>query len=371
MQEILRREIEIQGVISFARFMDLALYQPDCGYYEREKQAVGRRGDFYTSVSVGSLFGELLAFQFLDWVQDMPGEAFQLVEAGAHDGRLAVDMLSWIRQNRPKISQKLHYWIVEPSGRRQQWQQERLEEFAGQVRWVGDFSMLPAPGVTGVIFANELLDAMPVHRLGWDAKEQHWFEWGVKLSADKLAWERMPKSVGDSLTLCRDAGFNLPGDLGSFLPDGFTIEVSPKAGQWWSDAASSLQRGSLVAIDYGLAAEEFLGPHRARGTARAYVRHRWNDDLLASPGEQDLTAHVNFTHLQRIGEASGLTTDEFVSQERFLAHVAQRAMSPDALFSEWTTQRVRQFQTLTHPEHLGRSFKVLVQSRQPNAACNS
>jgi SAM-dependent MidA family methyltransferase len=371
LRKILRHEVEKRGVIPFAQFMETALYHPEWGYYETKTQPIGPQGDFYTSASVGTLFGELLIFQFLDWLEDFLGQEAQLVEAGGHDGQLAADILGWLHLNRPEIAPKIQYWMVEPSPRRQYRQRERLDIFAGQVQWFDDFSALPLAGVNGVIFGNELLDAMPVHRLGWDAKRQSWFEWGVNVLADQFVWERISCPFKNFSPALVEAGFSLPLELERLLPDDFTIEISPKAGEWWRGAARALRGGRLVALDYGLRAEEFLAPHRVHGTARAYDRHHVSGDLLRSPGEQDLTAHVNFTHLQRVGEAAGLTTELYTSQEQFLARIATRAMCPGARFGEWTPERVRQFQTLTHPEHLGRSFQVLAQSRQAKADCNS
>ena len=125
--------------------MDLALYCPVCGYYEKEKDSLGRRGDFYTSVSVGGLLGELLAFQFADWLATLNPQTpiRQLVEAGAHDGQLAKDILAWLRTRRPELLRRIEYWIVEPSARRRGWQRETLREFAPRVRWfkaLGDIS---------------------------------------------------------------------------------------------------------------------------------------------------------------------------------------------------------------------------------------
>ena len=116
--QILRKEVKRQGVIPFAEFMRLALYCPKYGYYEQASGRIGREGDFYTSVSVGSLFGELLAFQCAEWLEELSGVPLQLVEAGAHDGQLAVDILGWLSQNRPEIFRALEYWIIEPSARR-------------------------------------------------------------------------------------------------------------------------------------------------------------------------------------------------------------------------------------------------------------
>lgn len=346
--------------------MELALYCPDCGYYEKEKDNVGRGGDFFTSVSVGSLFGELLAFQFAEWLAAAANHegGVRIVEAGAHDGRLAADILAWIRERREGIFARLEYVIVEPSARRQEWQWTRLKDFPKTVRWVSQMSTLKTPSLAPetIIFSNELLDAMPVRRLGWDAKAKKWFEWGVTLRDRRLAWSRM----SDAENRVLPAALWPPEyeKLFAVLPDGFTTEVCPTATTWWRSAAEVLQRGRLLAIDYGLDAEDFFTPERSDGTLRAYQHHQLSRDLLASPGEQDITAHVNFTAVQQAGEAVGLKTEALVSQGKFLTQIAERTWKQPEVFGEWTTARTRQFQTLTHPEHLGRPFRVLVQSRQ-------
>jgi SAM-dependent MidA family methyltransferase len=166
------------------------------------------------------------------------------------------------------------------------------------------------------------------------------------------------------------------------LPDNYTIETSPAAENWWREAAGVLARGKLLAIDYGFTADEMFSPARTRGTLRAYFQHHATDDLLANPGDQDLTAHVNFSAIQKAGEAAGLTTESFQTQPQFLTQILGNALK-DKSFGElvasssdedglvaskrsedgWNAVRTRQFQTLTHPEHLGRAFRVLVQSR--------
>ena len=206
--ERIASEIADKGAITFARFMEVALYCPICGYYEKEEDIIGRRGDYYTNVSVGSLFGELLAFQFAEWLEQIHesrpetsrpdpmgaaggrGEVMRIVEAGAHRGDLARDVLGWLRKHRRGIFDRLEYWIVEPSPGRRNWQQRRLGDYGNIVQWVEGLSgetgrlfagsQVPsAAGVRGIIFSNELLDAMPVHLVGWDAKSRVWFEWGV------------------------------------------------------------------------------------------------------------------------------------------------------------------------------------------------
>ena len=358
--EHIREEIRKSGSISFARFMELALYCPETGYYEKKKDNVGRHGDFITSVSVGSLFGELLAFQFAGWLDEfkLDGQKLKIIEAGAHDGKLAADILGWLQTRRPDLFSKLEYHLVEPSPHRQEWQRETLKAFASQVHWHARLDGLQAQNqeLHGVFFSNELLDALPVHRLGWDATRKEWFEWGVALNGGHFAWSRkagitLPSSILD-----------LPSPLLEVLPDNYTVEISPAAENWWRAASGILTRGKLLAIDYGFTADEIFSPGRTRGTLRAYSRHHVSDDLLAHPGEQDLTAHVNFSAIQKAGEAAGWRTDLFCTQPQFLIRILSEAQKKNSL-GNWDAKRTRQFQTLTHPEHLGRAFRILVQSR--------
>jgi len=429
-------EIKASGAISFARFMELALYCPVYGYYETTPDTIGQGGNYYTNVSVGSLFGELLAFQFAEWLQKgpvgrdsrstelqfcapfiqdsrrdgtlgsagtiekrpakgageigAPSQELQLVEAGAHDGCLAKDILGWLRQHRPGLWRRLEYWIVEPSERRQEWQKRTLGRFANKLRWVKDLTEVAgfrhspldachSAGIRGIIFSNELLDALPVRRLGWNATNRAWFEWGVTIKNGRFVWTRMPgiqckaqspkSDVGRSpatLQRCNALtlpSLDLPAELLAALPDGFTTEVCPAAEQWWRQAASALEWGKLLTLDYGLRAEEFFEPQRKEGTLRAYWRHRVIGNVLAHPAEQDITAHVNFTSLQSAGEVAGLRTDTLATQTQFLTEIAARSWNGVSSFQTWDPQRRRQFQTLTHPEHLGGSFRVLIQSR--------
>jgi SAM-dependent MidA family methyltransferase len=357
--KIIQKEVKA-GVLPFARFMELALYCPNFGYYETQKTP-GRHGDFYTSVSTGELFGQLLAFQFTEWLEEINSSLItrhlplSIVEAGAHDGQLARDILNWLQTNRPKLFDQIEYVIIEPSRRRQEWQREKLKSFAARVRWFADFKNLKLPGI---IFSNELLDAFPVYRFGWDAKNRKWFEWGVAVEDEKFVWAKIQKSELDLSSAIR----HLPSALLAVLPDSYTVEISTAAENWWREAAAVLQRGKLLAIDYGLTADEMFLPVRTRGTLRAYLRHHVTDDILANSGEQDLTAHVNFSAIQKAGEEAGLKTEMFSTQTKFLTQILENTLK-DKNFGEWNVRRTRQFQTLTHPEHLGRAFRVLIQSR--------
>jgi SAM-dependent MidA family methyltransferase len=373
LNEIIGAELARGRAISFARFMELALYCPVYGYYESEKDKIGRAGDFYTSVSVGPLFGELLAFQFCEWLDQLglttetgtePSRWCQICEVGAHAGRLARDILGWIQLHRPDLSPVITYWIIEPSSRRRAWQAEFLASLAGRVRWLGRGEW-PAP-FRGIVFSNELLDAMPIHRLGWDAANRSWFEWGVTGTPEALEWTRLPLPVAGG----KYAGYiqlipEVPVELACILPDGFTIEIPYAATAWWSEAAMTLAQGKLLTIDYGDVEGGCFRPERPGGTLRAYRDHQVCPSLLTDPGLQDLTAHVDFSAIRRAGEKAGLQTEALIFQEDFLTRIARQSWSQDGghILGEWTSERTRQFLTLTHPNHLGRLFRVLIQSR--------
>ncbi len=362
--------------------MELALYCPDTGFYEKDDDTIGRHGDFYTSVSVGPVFGELLAFQIADWmvqatgrgespspgarrsseagVENVPGNKFLLIEAGAHEGRLAKDILTWLQRRRPELFEQVEYWIVEPSMRRRRWQNETLEEFSPRVHWADSLAAVGRATLrlTGVIVANELLDAMPVHRLGWDAQRRVWFEWGVTWKDERFSWTRLPEAHANSgIPLC------LSPELLEVLPDGFTTEICPLAEKWWGEASGVLQHGKWLTFDYGLESEEFFAPHRAQGTLRAYRKHQRSNDILAYPGQQDITAHVNLSMIRNAGEAAGLRTESLATQAQFLTGIAERFWQAPGRNGLWTAKQSREFQTLIHPQHLGRAFRVLLQAR--------
>ncbi|HTD67216.1 MAG TPA: SAM-dependent methyltransferase [Candidatus Limnocylindria bacterium] len=348
----LREQIQRHGPLPFAEFMAQALYHPTRGYYHRTLEQIGKRGDFFTSVSVGSFFGELLAFQFARWTEagPVPGALFQIVEAGAHDGQLARDILDAIEDQEPTMFASLEYWIIEPSATRQAAQQSTLARFHN-VRWWESLTEIKER-VHGVIFSNELLDAMPVHPFAWNAAQRRWEEMGVTWNGDAFAWTRLERPTVPSPTF--------PDALLDVLPNDYIVEVSSAAQQWWRDATAALVQGRLLAIDYGGSLEELLSPSRTSGTLRAYSQHQVSSDVLADPGGQDITAHVNFFEIQRAGEMAGLKTDAFTTQEQFLTEIARGLWTRRG---SWPQNQVRQFQTLTHLEHLGRVFRVLIQSR--------
>ena len=363
--EVLRHQIEVGGVLSFREFMELALYHPNLGYYCKNLRTIGPSGDFVTSVSQTPVFGWLLACQFVEWTEnrDFDAEARPVwVEAGAHTGQLALDILDFCQREFPKTYQKLCYEIVEPSPRRQMAQRERLAAHQDRLHWTRSWDDYDPHSLSGVIFSNELLDAFPAERVSWDADAKQWFAWGVTLEKGELSWCRLPNPQAASVERWNRT---FSPALTAHLPDGFTTELNPDAIQWWHQAASRLKQGHLITIDYGLREEEFFAPHRHQGTLRAYCQQRQSSDLLARPGDQDLTAHVNFSQIERAGWEEGLKTVSLLSQETFLTQIIKTTMERRPQSPLLHPNHVKAFKTLVHPSHFGRAFSVLVQEKDP------
>lgn len=355
----------------FDRFMARALYDAEGGYYSGTAEPIGRAGDYFTSVSVGSLFGELLGFTFAGLLDQLPDETAPtwLVEAGAHDGRLAEDILGWLRDWRPAQWPRVNYGIVEPSAAWQAIQRRRLGAFEGKMRWFGSLAELTACRLSGVLFLNELLDALPLRRLVWrrNGESGRWVESAVGISSgdECLAWSEREVAVeewqsGRWLGEERDR----LRELEPVLPTGFVWEHPVGAIEWWAEAAKALAQGWLVAIDYGRRAASPVVLERPDGTLRAFRRHHQAARLLANPGGQDLTADVDFDVIRRVGEAAGLATMELRSLAEWLTGTLGRveASIVQGGFPAWTPARRRQLLTLVHPEHLGTRFQVLVQT---------
>ncbi|SVC23551.1 uncharacterized protein METZ01_LOCUS276405, partial [marine metagenome] len=247
---LIHKEIRPNGAISFEQFMEHALYEPGLGYYETQRE-VGKKGDFFTSVSVGPLFGELLAFQFAQWLESI-GRSVQLIEAGAHNGQLSCDVLNALEKWHPNIYRNVSVIIVEPSKQHQQWQAEVLMRHKGKVEWHCE---IPKE-LCGIFFCNELLDAFPVQRLGWDANENSWFEWGVASEGERFVWRRME---------------NLPMQFGceEGLSDRYVTVQSTRREAFWMEVSNALSQGRIMAFDYGLESDAFFVPPRKNGTLRA------------------------------------------------------------------------------------------------------
>ena len=360
--EIIRNEIGANGPISFARFMELALYHPDRGYYASGRANIGRRGDFFTNVSVGSLFGRLLASQFAEiWEKLGRPRDFKIVEQGAHDGVFAADAMSALRRSAGDCFAATSYCMIEPFPIWRERQQKNLREFAEKTSWVASVDEI-APFV-GIHFSNELFDSLPVHLIVsggvangatvWNEKFVT-LEHGLSACAPSGVKLRCPgaRFIFTSANVSR---FNLQLDRLGFFPAGFETEVNLAAPKLMSEIAAKLSRGIILTIDYGFSRTEFYSLPRSQGSLQV----RANQKKLSSPFQQiglaDISTHVEWTSLAEAAQVSGATPLGFTDQHHFLTGIISKSF-PDADFD---ASEKRALQTLLHPEMLGRNFQAL------------
>jgi SAM-dependent MidA family methyltransferase len=348
------------GPLTVAAFMNLALYHPDLGYYARAAQRSGRAGDFFTSVDVGSLFGELLEVQLAEMCTLTAGSALSsvdLVEAGAGNGRLSADILRAAKRHHPSFYDAVRLHLVEASAAARHAQHSTLGEVADRLASSG--STLP-DSFEGVLIANELLDALPVHQVVM--REGGLREIYVTATDDaRLTTVEGPLST-PALAEYLDR-------IGITLERGWRVEINLHAVDWVRDAARRLRRGFIVLIDYGHAAEELYSATHATGTLTTFVKHRsggpeGSPDVpawLQQPGDQDLTAHVDFTSVREAATAEGMTTLGFLDQTYFLMGLVDGLPDPESAI------RNRQFKTLMMPGGLGSTHKVLILGKNVGA----
>jgi SAM-dependent MidA family methyltransferase len=348
--EIIRNEIGANGPISFARFMELALYYPKRGYYASGRANIGRRGDFFTNVSVGSLFGRLLAAQFAEiWDKlGRPGD-FKIVEQGAHDGVFAADALSALRRSAADCFAATSYCMIEPFPIWRERQQKNLREFAAKISWVASVDEI-APFV-GIHFSNELFDSLPVHLIvsgGVANGATVWHEKFVTVAADNFAFAT--GNVGRS---------DLQLDHLGFFPAGFETEVNVAAPKLMSEIAAKLSRGVILTIDYGFSRTEFYSLQRSQGSLQV----RANQKKLSSPFQQiglaDISLHVEWTSLAEAAQSLGAAPIGFTDQHHFLTGIISKSF----LEADFGASEKRALQTLLHPEMLGRNFQALAMGR--------
>ena len=333
----------------FADFMAAALYDPAHGYYAHGDGRVGRGGDFFTSVSVGPVFGQLLARRFLrDWRESGRPARWRIIEVGANDGRLAADVLAALATLDEQAFRALEYAICEPLPALQVAQRATLQTFAGRVRITPGASELAAEPLPGVAFGNEVLDALPCQLVEW--RNGSWLERRVGLAADgAFVWQTTEIDDPDLLATLAPLGGN--------FPDGYRSEVRCNFRDFLAPLAAAISRGSMLWIDYGYARADYYHPGRAEGTLRTYAGHRAGDDPLACPGTCDISAHVDFTAVAEAAAELGWQAVAFRNQGAWLTEIARDWLL--AMDGCPQAAALRQFQTLTHPAHLGARFHIL------------
>ena len=347
-------EIRNYGPIPFSRYMELCLYEPESGFYSRDVERFGKAGDFYTSSDVHAVFGRLLARQFEEmWrVLGQPG-LIEVVELGPGRGLFARDVLDWSEKTFPGFFHSLHYSLIERSaalrGRLELTLSRHVESGRASVA-AGEMLRRRAPEVPVIVFANELFDALPVEIISPEGKLFVDFD-------DGRFTERWNLPAPEELDVLSKY---------SVAPvAGERLEVSNTAQSYMREIAQVIQRGFALIIDYGYTREEQIAG-RHRGTLMTFRRHAAGANPYQAPGEQDITAHVNFSALAAAAEHEGMQVQPLITQSRFLLGLGEANQFADA-FEECVVPQERakvalQLKHLITPAGMGESFHVLMAS---------
>lgn len=372
-------KIKSEGPISFETFMEMALYYPGLGYYMKETANIGRSGDFYTSSHLHPIFGAMLGRQMEEMWEVMGRPAdFRVVEMGAGMGYLAKDMLGYLKTSavssqksevKESFFRHLTYVMVERNTTIRTIQQELLTEFRDKVEWVSDLNDLEP--TTGCFLSNELLDAFPVKAVEMD-------DGLMEIYVSVPSHPPIPSLVGgdDFIEIKMPVSSEIREYLGEYsieLSKCYRTEVNLKLKEWLRDVEERLSEGFILTIDYGYPAWDYYGEDRNRGTLLCYYQHQVNEDPYAHIGEQDLTAHVNFSAVKKWGEEFGLKTVGFCPQGTYLISlgldevmtelypVRKNGLSNGVYGDSPDAFEIAKIKGLILPQGMGESHKVMIQ----------
>ncbi|MBK8576503.1 MAG: SAM-dependent methyltransferase [Elusimicrobia bacterium] len=353
-ESLVKAEVRRRGRISFAEYMSWALYHPRHGYY-MTRVRTGRAGDFVTNVQTGPLFGKLLAASFMEMWDALGSEKFTLVELGGSDGALAESVLRALEEKGRERWVSLH--VVEASPVALLAARRRLSRYGHVHFYASVEEMEHTAGIEGCVYSNEFFDALPFHRVLWK---------------EGRLWELWVETEGE--TLCERPGPPSPGLAEALVFSGVTLEEGQQGEVFLSmeeaveNIARVLSRGFVLTVDYGGAGEELFGDHRPRGTRRTFARHAVGDDPFSEIAERDITAHVDFARLARLGEERELNPLVYARQGSYFLSAGEsvlRAAIEGA--TEADRPRIsRQVQQLLHPHAFGGAFQILVQGKNVN-----
>ncbi|GIP39657.1 SAM-dependent methyltransferase [Paenibacillus sp. J31TS4] len=362
----IRARIEESGerAVPFVKFMEWCLYHPDSGYYMRKNPKVGKDGDFYTSSAIGDVMGRMTARELARLADRFGWGDWDLLEWGGGTGRFAAQVLDALEEERPDLYRGVRFRSVDNSPFHRQLQKETLERHAARVIPADEtgWARLARPDRT-IILSNELLDAFPVHRVTARGGElmELWVAWDE--DAGGFRWEERPCFSPKLLSYMRRHGIR--------LRDRQTAELNLQAEAWLRERAQWLEAGAIVTIDYGDTSEELYAGHRMNGTLLAYRRHQATDRPLDWPGDQDITAHVDFSVCMEAGREGGMTDQSLRTQKQFLIdngilelladHAGTDPFSPEA-------RRNRAVRQLLVSDQMSELFKVLVQTKTRGTA---
>jgi SAM-dependent MidA family methyltransferase len=339
----LRKIIHERGPLDFADYMNLCLYHPQHGYYAQEPRQVGREGDFFTSVSCGPLFGILIAEHIAAWwCESSISGPWRILEPGANNAALALDILTYLRRHHPDAFLDLEYVTIDPLPAPRQFQKQALDGFGPQVQCLAN--TIPLTPCPTFVIANEVLDAFPCHMI--ERGEDGWLEVWVECTGQEMELRE----------ILRPNNLPLPPLLSTeTYPLGYRTEVREAPQAFLDSLRRCMIHGRMLFFDYGFAQPEYYDPQRKSGTLRVYRNHRASEDALENPGLCDLTAHVDFTAVMESAHRIGMQALRFEPQEFFLSRLMKRLLQQ----GNWDDSWQRNLQTLIHPAHLGGKFHAL------------
>lgn len=355
---MVKQRIEQHGnSLPFDAYMSLALYEPGLGYYSAGSCKFGEAGDFVTAPEISPIFSRCVARQCEEILAGVENPV--IIELGAGSGVMASDVLQELQA---RNSLPGSYWILEPSAdlrdRQQTLLKERIPEFYGRVRWL---DTLPDEPFTGIVLANEVVDALPVKRFKKTA--QGFGELGVGVIDGKLDWLLMPAGANMVQQLQQ-----LEKKAGRPFTEGYISEINTGLQAWLAAVAGQLASGVMLVFDYGYPRHEYYHPDRSDGTLLCHYRHRAHNDPFMLPGLQDITASVEFTGLAEAAVTSGLDVKGYTTQAYFLMATGLQEFSANMIQADTRQQAItaQQIRTLTMPGEMGERIKVMALTRQYN-----
>lgn len=346
-------EIRSKGHINFETFMEMCLYYPELGYYTRDSSKIGKAGDFYTSPHLHPIFGAMIARQMIEmWeIMERPQD-FQIIEIGAGMGYLAKDTLDYLKSLEIKCLGKffknIQYIIVEMNPYMRLKQEGLLSEYKDKIIWVSNINEIGS-SIRGCFLSNELLDAFPVRLIEMDNGIKEIY---VSVDGDRFIEVKRPcsKEILDYLD-----------DFGIKLPEGYRTEVNLKIKEWLNDVNNKLSEGFIMTIDYGYTSRDYYNEERNRGTLLCYHRHQVNEDPFTNIGEQDITAHVNFSFLKKLGDEFGIKTLGFCPQGTYLVSLGIDEVIMELFEYSQDILEIGKIKGLILPQGMGESHKVMIQ----------
>lgn len=342
--------IKKQGPITFEQFMSMALYDPNLGYYNTQSGKIGRDGDFYTSSHLHPVFGVMLGRQIME-MWDLLGSPadFSIVEMGGGAGYVCKDILDSLRNT--DFYSALKYIIIERSPAMRDKQRKLLGGFSGKVKWAA--SLNECGSITGCILSNELLDAFPVHLVRMEDVLKEIY---LDLDAGE---NRLVERTGD---LSSNELADYFSEFSIEIRKGYTTEVNLAIRGWLYEINQALLRGFVLMIDYGYPAWDYYSEDRDRGTLMCYRKHQLSENPYEHIGEQDITAHVNFSAVKKWGEDLGIKTAGFCGQGVFMVSLGiEDDLKRIAEGTKDYVFEIARIKKLILPQGMGESHKVLIQ----------